>query len=135
MRILIVDDETVSRGKLTAILEDLGECRAVENGKQALAAFQTAWDNMEPFDLICLDVSMPEMDGREALIGIREAESRLELSPWSKTKVVMVTAQADQESVLDFLRAGCNDYIVKPFDGLTVRKKIESLFDRPGRIT
>jgi len=74
MKILIVDDEFVSRKKMHKIVQNFGKCKVVDSGKAAISAFKTAWESWTPFDLITLDVSMPEMDGIEVVYKIREIE-------------------------------------------------------------
>ena len=61
--ILVVDDELVSRKKMQAILRNIGDCQAVNSGKEALALFRDALASGNNYDLICLDIDMPEMDG------------------------------------------------------------------------
>lgn len=130
MRILIVDDELVGRTKLETILETIGDCTAVEDGSAGLDAFEQAWENLTPFDVICLDIQMPGLDGRDVLRRIRKVEESMNLDERAKTMVVMVTSMSDQSSVLSYLDAGCNDYIVKPFDPVTVIEKISNLVKR-----
>ena len=67
MKILVVDDELVSRKKMQKIMELVGECVVAENGTDAVAAFKEAIENESPFDLISLDIAMPDMSGIEAL--------------------------------------------------------------------
>ena len=74
MKTLVVDDEVISRKKLQKILSNLGECEAVEGGKAAITVFEKALKEKDPFDLVTLDIVMPEMDGTEALVELRELE-------------------------------------------------------------
>ena len=76
MRILVVDDELVNRKKMEKILSSFGECKAIDSGKTALKAVEAAIEKGEPFDLITLDVSMPQMDGTEVLYEIRNMEQQ-----------------------------------------------------------
>ena len=69
MRILVVDDELVSREKMKRIMSSLGECDEVTSGQDALKAFMDASAEQKQYDLITLDISMPEMDGTEVLKG------------------------------------------------------------------
>ena len=71
MKTLIADDELVSRKKMEKIMEAFGECKTVETGKAAVAAFSESLKNGEPFDLVTLDIMMPDMDGLRALVEIR----------------------------------------------------------------
>ena len=89
MRILVVDDEIVSRKKMQIIMEGIGECEAVESGAAALGAFEKAWENLAPFDLISLDISMPDMDGTEVLYKIRGKEKDKKISKEQQVKVTI----------------------------------------------
>jgi two-component system chemotaxis response regulator CheY len=88
MKILVVDDDPVSRKMLQKIMSSFGECEEVENGKAAIKSFEQAWANFTPsFDLITLDISMPEMDGTEVLNRIRELEIKKEIPLEKRVKI------------------------------------------------
>jgi two-component system chemotaxis response regulator CheY len=127
MRILVVDDENVSRRKMARILLGHGECDAVDSGKTAVELFGTALRENRPFDLIALDISMPDMDGTEVLERIRDLEDQNRIPGERRVKVLMVTAHADQETIVRSIRSGCDDYIIKPFSPETVKKKLARL--------
>ncbi len=127
MKILIVDDEMVSRTKLKLIMENFGECEAVDNGKDAVAVFDKAHRQGRPFGLIMLDIDMPEMDGVEVLSEIIEAEIKLPISRKHKAKILMVTSFTDKDRVVSCIQSGCDDYIAKPFDLNTIGKKLSKL--------
>ena len=127
MKILVVDDEMVSRTKLKLIMENFGECEAVDNGKDAVARFQKAHQQGKPFGLIMLDIDMPEMDGLQALSEIVTAEIKLEVSKKHKAKILMVTSFTDKNRVIRCIQSGCDDYIAKPFDVNTIGKKLSKL--------
>lgn len=124
MKILVVDDELVSRKKMNLIMNGLGECVAVDCGNDAIATFEQAWENQSPFDLIALDIFMPEMDGKEVLSKIRQIESGRDVSWDKRVKIFMVTAQSDKDTIIDCVQAGCDDFISKPFDKSTIIKKL-----------
>ncbi|MFH1135861.1 MAG: response regulator [Pseudomonadota bacterium] len=125
MKALIVDDEYVSRKKLEKILEPYAACVSVENGPAALEQFDRAWARREPFDVICLDISMPGMDGDEVLFEIREREKNLEAARRKPAKIMMVTAHSDKDTIITAIQAGCNDYLVKPYDRQSVLAKFQ----------
>ena len=106
MRILVVDDEIVSRKKMQIIMEGFGECEAVESGTAALGVFEKAWENLAPFDLISLDISMPDMDGTEVLYEIRKKEKGRKVSKEQQAKVMMVTSHSDKDTVSPVCRQG-----------------------------
>ena len=131
MKILVVDDESVSRKVLRKALEAFGQCEEAEDGREATAAFKQAWDEASPFDLLMLDFSMPEMDGKEVIHQIRGLEKDMKAPNRGETKIVMVTSHSAEDTVLACLQAGCNDFIVKPVDQEVLYEKLARLgFDR-----
>lgn len=127
MRVLVVDDELVSRKKMEKIMDTFSECVAADSGEAALKAFEAAIEKGEPFDLITLDISMPRMDGTEVLYEIRKIEQQRNISKENQLKVIMVTAQSDKGTVITCMQAGCDSYVVKPFDRAIIAKRLEEL--------
>lgn len=127
MKSLIVDDDHKNRKVLKAMVAELGECEAVDCGRNAVSAFKKAWEIWRPFNLILLDILMPEIDGKQVLRKIREIEIEKNISEPHRAKIIMVTALSEKKMVLECLRDGCNDYIVKPIDGRLLFEKIGKL--------
>ncbi len=127
MKFLVVDDDFVSRSKMEAIVENLGECKSVDSGKEAIALFKANL-NSKSFDIITLDIAMPDMDGTEVLYNIRKIEDNDNIAEKDRVKIIMVTSHSDKGHLITCLQAGCNNYIVKPFDFETVQQKIDSLY-------
>ena len=127
MKILVVDDELVNRKKMEKILESFGDCVAVDSGEAALKAIETALEKGEPFDLITLDVSMPRMEGTEVLYEIRKIEGQRNIPKENRSKVIMVTAQSDKDTVITCIQTGCDSYVVKPFDRTIMAEKLKKL--------
>jgi len=127
MRVLIADDDFVSRNLVHAILLPYGRCDLAENGREVLAAVQAAWTEHKPYDVIILDIGMPEMDGQETLKQIRALEQRRRVPEAEMTKVMMVTGARDLQNVKTAMKSGCEAYLVKPI----VR---ERLLDEIGRL-
>jgi two-component system, chemotaxis family, chemotaxis protein CheY len=115
VRTLIVEDELTSRVLLREILKRYGSPQVVMNGKDAVEAVRTALAAGEPFELICLDIMMPEMDGHQALKQIRQLEDEAGLGD-KRAKVIMTTALADRANVLEAIQAQCDYFLVKPID-------------------
>ena len=119
MRILIVDDGEINRLVLDAMLRTLGETVMAENGAEGVWAVEEALASGDLFDLICMDIKMPEMDGLEALHAIRAAEKRHEAK---RSLIVMVTASTRPEHMLRSLEnEGCDAFVVKPVLWQTLR--------------
>ncbi len=127
MKILVVDDELVSRKKMHKIMESFGECEAVEKGEEAVIAFTKAWEMGIPFDMMSLDIVMPDMSGIDVLHKVRAIEKEKDLPKQRQIKIMMVTSHSDKDNVMGSMNAGCNNYIVKPFDKERVAKKLKSL--------
>ena len=109
------------------IMGHFGECVAVESGAAAVEKFVGAWNGWSPYDLISLDVQMPEMDGVEVLNRIRALEREKRVPESKRVKVVMVTARSDKDTIMTSIQAGCNDYVVKPFDKTISAKKLTQM--------
>ncbi len=119
IKILVVDDMSTMRRIVKSILNQLGftNIEEAENGKQALAKLKA-----EKFDFVVTDWNMPEMDGLELVKAIR-SDDELKNIP-----VLMVTAEGKKENVIEALKAGVNNYIVKPFTPEVLKEKIEKIF-------
>ncbi|MGD9157558.1 MAG: HDOD domain-containing protein [Desulfobacteraceae bacterium] len=127
MKILIVDDDPVSRELLKKHFSEFSECEFAENGVRALDVYKQGWENWAPFDLMTLDISMPDMDGKEVLQTIRTIENEKKVPRDKRAKILMTSGQADKQTILTCVRMGCDDYISKPFDKDTILKKIRKL--------
>jgi two-component system chemotaxis response regulator CheY len=126
MNLLIVDDDFVCKTMMASICKELGACEAVENGQDAVAAFRRALASGQPFDLITLDKSLPDLDGIEVLEQIRAFEEESSIPPERRVKIIMVTATSDEDVIESCGRAGCNDFIIKPFRRAAVIEKLQS---------
>jgi putative nucleotidyltransferase with HDIG domain len=127
MRILIVDDEMVSRTKLELIMEYFGDCKTVNQGDDALAAFHEAHRDEDPFNLIMLDINLPDMDGIKVLSTIRNTEKELNIDQSRKAKILMTSSYRDKDRIVASVQSGCDDYIGKPFDLNLIRTKLGKL--------
>lgn len=116
MRILIAEDDFSSRKFLSRFLSAYGECDITIDGMEALEAFMMAWDEGKPYDLICLDIMMPELNGVKVLKSIRDIENQKGVKASNLAKIIMTTALNDTNSVLDAFKTGCEGYAVKPID-------------------
>lgn len=111
IRALIVDDELVSGSMLVLNISPLGRCDLVNNGPDAIKAFIRAIDDGEHYDLVTLDIVMPEMDGHEVLKRIRIIEEERGIA---SAKIVMTTAMDDAKVILSAFKEQCDGYLVKP---------------------
>ncbi|PKM60741.1 MAG: response regulator [Firmicutes bacterium HGW-Firmicutes-4] len=116
MKILIVEDDMVSRRFLGKFLAQYGECDIVVDGMEALDAYLIAIKEEDPYDLICLDIMMPKVDGVKVLKAIRDFEVQRGILPENKVKIIIITALADTEFVNTAFDLGCEAYAAKPVD-------------------
>jgi two-component system chemotaxis response regulator CheY len=120
MKVLVVDDFATMRRILKNILKQIGFSNIAEadDGKTALAKLKD-----RKFDLVLCDWNMPEMSGLELLQEIR-SDDVLKDTPF-----VMVTAEAQKDNILNAVKAGVNNYVVKPFTAETIGEKLKKVFD------
>ncbi len=127
MKILITDDDFISRNVLHAILLPYGRCDIAADGQAALDAFMLAHDEGKPYDLICVDVQMPGMDGHETLKRIRALETEMALPEDKRVKAIMVSASRDVKNVIAAKESGCEAYLVKPVEKERLLDEIREL--------
>ncbi len=128
MRVLIVEDDFSSRKILQTILSAHGTCDIAVDGKEAIDAYKASWLHNTPYDLICMDIMMPNVDGLQALAEIRKIEKEMEISDKNGVKVVMTTALDDPKTVVQsYYKYGATSYIVKPIGKQKLLKELEKL--------
>ncbi len=116
MRVLIAEDDDTSRLLLRELLRPYGTVDETTNGRDAEAAVLQALEDGEPYDLVCLDIMMPEMDGQEALHEIRAVEAAHGVPLGAGAKVIMTTALTDKRSVMAAFAEQCDAYLPKPVE-------------------
>lgn len=127
MKTLIAEDDFTSRRLLQKVLFPYGRCDVAVDGEESLEAVRLAWEENEPYDLICLDIMMPKMDGQEALMKIRSLEKDKGIQGLSGVKVIMTTALGDNENIMTAFKEQCEAYLVKPIDKEKLLKEIRYL--------
>ncbi|BCZ44353.1 response regulator [Clostridium gelidum] len=116
MKILIAEDDMTSRRFLLKFLSQYGECDVAVDGMEALDAYLISVKETEPYDVICLDIMMPKVDGIKVLKAIRDFEKQRGIMPDKKVKIIMITALADTEHVHKAFELDCVAYASKPID-------------------
>ena len=117
MRILIVEDEFTSRKLLTALLSDFGQCDTASDGVECVESFKEALKEGKPYDLVCMDIMMPNKDGHQALKDIRVIEQDSGVQSSNEAKVIMITALNDPKTVVKaYYKGGAAAYLPKPIE-------------------
>lgn len=121
MKILVVDDFSTMRRIVKNLLKDLGlgNTDEADDGLSALSKLKAG-----DFDFLVTDWNMPGMTGIELL---KEVRANAELS---HLPVLMVTAESKREQIVEAAQAGVNGYVVKPFTAITLKEKIDKIFER-----
>lgn len=116
MKILIAEDDFASRKFMLRFLQQYGECDVTVDGDEAIEAFKMALEDEEPYDLVCLDIMMPGVDGYEALKQMRQYELLNNIPEEDRVKIIMTTALNDGRNVTKAFSLGCVAYAGKPID-------------------
>ena len=125
VRMLLVEDDFASRLLLQRFLGRYGECHVAVNGREAVEAFRAALQRGEPYQLVCMDIMMPEMDGREAIGHLRAVEEAHGVRSTVGAKIVMTTAIDDIKTVTRCFLDLCDAYLTKPIDLAKLRSLLQ----------
>jgi two-component system chemotaxis response regulator CheY len=126
LRVLLVEDDFASRLLLQTFLSRYGECHLALNGREAVEAFSVALDQKRKYDLICMDIMMPEMDGREAVRQVRALEESHGILSRSGVKIIMTTAVDDIKEVIRCFEEFCDAYLMKPINLANLLRQLKS---------
>ncbi|SHN50847.1 response regulator [Desulfovibrio litoralis] len=128
MRILIVDDDFTSRKILQKMLAQYGSVDVATDGEEGVAAFHSALKEGEAYDLITMDIIMPNMDGQKCLQEIRQIEKERGVDPKDAVKVIMVSGLSNNEALHDaFFLGAATSYITKPISKEVLLNEMSSL--------
>ena len=116
MKILIAEDDFTSRVFMEKFLSKYGECDVVIDGIQAIDSYMKSIDEGHIYDLICLDIMMPRLDGIKALKAIRDIEKQNGIEIDKKVKIIMTSALNDNNTVSKAYDIGCEGYVWKPIE-------------------
>lgn len=116
MRILIAEDDLVSRIFMKKFLMKYGECDMAVDGLEAIDAFLEAFKEERCYDLVCLDVMMPKLDGLKVLKALRDIERQKGIDPMKGVKIIMTTALNDKDTIMNAYDNGCEAYAWKPIE-------------------
>ncbi len=122
MKTLVVDDEFVALTKLTAILSEYGKCDAATNGAQAFELFNKAITHFQQYDLITIDIEIPEINGLELLKKICSVEKTMKVIP---SKKIIISADGTSDNILRAAQNQCDAFLVKPIMKDTIKLKLK----------
>ncbi len=125
---LIVDDDELCRELVKSILKPFGICDTAHDGREAVDVFRLAIQDNRRYDLILLDIMMPDMDGHAALEAIRNLERSRRIFGSDGVKVIMTTALRDSKHCTRSFVEGCDSYITKPIDEYELLKAVAAAF-------
>ena len=127
MKILIAEDDLVSRIFMKKFLGKYGECDVAIDGLETIDAFLAGFKDEKPYDLICLDIMMPKLDGLKVLKALRDIEKQKGIDPQNRVKIIMTTALNDKNTIMNAYDNGCEAYAWKPIETdkfIAVMKKL-----------
>lgn len=127
MKILIAEDDFLSRKLLNTFLMPYGTIDHAANGKEAIEAVAIALEENRHYDLICLDIMMPKVDGLHALKKIRQLEQQGGVSEKNAAKIFMVTALSDKENVVTAAKFSCDAFLIKPLSKPKILERMEAV--------
>ncbi|MSN25079.1 MAG: response regulator [Geobacter sp.] len=128
MKCLIAEDHLMSRRILKELLSTEADCDIAVNGQEAIDSFVLAHESKRPYDVIFMDIMMPQVDGMEALRQIRALEKKMSIPPALAVKVIMTTALDDPHTVIkSFNECEADSYIVKPLSRHKLAKELQNL--------
>lgn len=127
MKILLAEDDFATRKYMTKFLRSYGECDVTVDGMEAVDAFLLALEEGQPYDLICLDVMMPVMDGYQALKGIRNIEKDKAIPEEREVKIIMTTVLNEDRHIKMAFELGCTVFSAKPLDTERFKEALHEL--------
>jgi two-component system chemotaxis response regulator CheY len=125
MRCLVAEDDATSRVLLQRFLSKYGECDIAVDGKEAVQSVKAARQAKRSYDLVCMDLHMPVMNGQDAIREIREQEAAAGIL--RPAKIIVTTAQTDMGSITLALLGKCNAYLMKPIDTRKLSSELQAV--------
>ena len=125
MKSLVAEDDATNRKLLQTFLSRYGGCDIALDGKEAVDAVRIARQDHRSYDLICMDLRMPEMDGQVAIREIRKQEAAAGVA--RPVKIIVTTVHAEMEDITGALLGRCNAYLVKPIETAKLKKELKGL--------
>ena len=125
MKSLVAEDDATNRKLLHTFLSRYGTCDVALDGKQAVEAVRLAHQHRQGYDLVCMDLRMPVMDGQDAIREIRKQEAAAGVAKIAR--IIVTTIHTDMEDITTALLGRCNAYLVKPIETAKLKKELKTL--------
>jgi len=125
MKSLVAEDDATNRKLLKTFLSRYGECDIAVDGKEAVNQVVLALQGHRGYDLVCMDLRMPQMDGQEAIREIRKQESARHAS--KPAKIIVTTIHTDTEDIATALLGRSDAYLAKPIDTAKLKRELKAL--------
>ena len=123
LKALIAEDDFLSRNLLSEFIAPYAVCDVAVNGREAIAKLELAFEKNDRYDLVCLDIMMPEADGHTVLNALRRMEHDRKIAKEKMTVVFMTTALDDAQNIMNAFTCGqCQAYLIKPI----LRERVEA---------
>ena len=128
MKCLVIDDDFDSRRLLQKILHPFAYVDVATDGEEGVLAFHQALKENEPYQLITLDLVMPNSDGQQALREIREIEKEMGIAQKDGVKIIVVSGLDDNQEIHDaFFLGNATSYMMKPVRRQVLLEEVENL--------
>ena len=131
MKTLVVEDDATTAAVMAGLLELYGEVSLVQSGAAALDLFSHALKSGEAFDLVCLDIMLPDMSGKDVLKALRDHEAFIGCQESDAARIVMTSSRKDPPAILGSFREQCDGYLVKP----ATQSKLHQMIKKQGLIS
>jgi len=130
-KFLVVDDFATMRKIVKKVLDELGYKNVVEavDGKNALDILNEHQSKNQPFEFVISDWNMPNMQGIDLLKACRQDAN------FKNIPFMLVTAESEQTQIIDAAKAGVSEYVIKPFNGATLKTKIERVYQKVSAVS
>ncbi|MEE2959431.1 MAG: response regulator [Myxococcota bacterium] len=130
LKTLVVEDDSTTATVMAELLGFYGAVSVVKSGGAALDLFRRAFESGEAFDLVCLDIMLPDMSGQSVLKVLREHEASIGCKDNEVVRIVMTSSRTDPPAILGAFREQCDDYLVKP----TTQAKLHQMIKKQGLV-
>lgn len=124
MKILLVEDDLISRKVMHRMLSKYGNCDIANDGEDAIKLFIDSLENKTPYDLVTLDIMMPGIDGHQVMKEIKKLEKKFGVDENMHVKIMITTSLSDKNNIMKAFQSKCKAYLTKPIDRHMLNKEL-----------